>query len=38
MRKTLGVEKAIAAFRSSGSTAPAEVAKQLADWKSRLGV
>jgi argininosuccinate lyase len=33
----LGVKNAIAAFRSFGSTAPAEVAKQLQAWKSRFG-
>jgi argininosuccinate lyase len=32
----LGVDRAIAAFVSEGSTAPAEVAKQLAAWKKRL--
>jgi argininosuccinate lyase len=32
----LGVKNALAAFRSSGSTAPAEVDKQLAYWASRL--
>lgn len=32
----LGVRNALAAFRSYGSTAPAEVAKQLAEWKARL--
>ena len=34
----LGVRNALAAFRSYGSTAPAEVKKQVAAWKSRLGV
>ncbi|HVL14821.1 MAG TPA: argininosuccinate lyase [Gemmata sp.] len=38
LRAALGVANALAAFKSYGSTAPAEVAKQLADWKSRLGV
>jgi argininosuccinate lyase len=33
----LGVEAAVAAFCSYGSTAPAEVRKQLAIWKERLG-
>ena len=32
----LGVSNAVAAFRSYGSTAPAEVEKQLRDWKARL--
>jgi len=32
----LGVKNALAAFRSSGSTAPAEVAKQLSFWDQRL--
>ncbi len=32
----LGVENALRAFRSYGSTAPAEVARQLALWQSRL--
>lgn len=32
----LGVANALAAFRSYGSTAPAEVEKQLEAWKSRL--
>ena len=35
-RKVLGVENAIKAFRSYGSTAPAEVEKQLARWKFLL--
>jgi hypothetical protein len=30
------VEKAIAAFKSYGSTAPAEVRKQIDEWKSRV--
>jgi argininosuccinate lyase len=38
LRATLGVGNAIAAFRSYGSTAPTEVAKQLKDWKRLLGV
>ncbi|MBA4065895.1 MAG: argininosuccinate lyase [Isosphaera sp.] len=38
LRQTLGVANALAAFRSYGSTAPAEVAKQVAAWKSRLGM
>jgi argininosuccinate lyase len=32
----LGVANALAAFRSAGSTAPTEVAKQLSIWKERL--
>ncbi|HEX5105454.1 MAG TPA: argininosuccinate lyase, partial [Pirellulaceae bacterium] len=32
----LGVEKAVAAFKSYGSTAPAEVRKQIDQWKARL--
>lgn len=32
----LGVRNALKAFQSYGSTAPAEVAKQLAAWKERL--
>ena len=31
-----GVPNALAAFQSYGSTAPAEVAQQLAEWKGRL--
>ncbi len=34
--KVLGVRPALAAFRSAGSTAPAEVARQLAFWRDRL--
>jgi argininosuccinate lyase len=34
--KVLGVNNALAAFRSVGSTAPAEVDKQVAEWKRRL--
>jgi argininosuccinate lyase len=34
--KVLGVANALAAFRSVGSTAPAEVERQLAAWKLRL--
>jgi argininosuccinate lyase len=34
--KVLGVRHALAAFRSAGSTAPAEVARQLAFWRDRL--
>ena len=35
--KVLGVANALQAFRSAGSTAPAEVAKQVARWKQLLG-
>jgi argininosuccinate lyase len=34
--KVLGVRNALAAFRSFGSTAPAEVERQLAAWRQRL--
>ena len=34
----LGVEKAVQAFVSHGSTAPSEVEKQVAHWKERLGL
>ncbi len=34
----LGVENAINAFRSYGSTAPAEVEKQLVQWRLRLQI
>ncbi len=34
----LGVDRAIAAFVSYGSTAPAEVAKQVARWKQKLSM
>ncbi|QDV36620.1 argininosuccinate lyase [Tautonia plasticadhaerens] len=33
---SLGVENAVKAFRSYGSTAPAEVDRQLTEWKGRL--
>jgi argininosuccinate lyase len=35
--QVLGVANALNAFRSAGSTAPAEVAKQLDVWRERLG-
>jgi argininosuccinate lyase len=35
-RNVLGVENAIRAFRSNGSTAPAEVKKQLEKWERSL--
>lgn len=34
--KVLGVSNALSAFRSSGSTAPAEVERQLQAWRERL--
>ena len=34
----LGVPSALAAFRSAGSTAPAEVEKQIARWRKQLNV
>jgi argininosuccinate lyase len=34
--QVLGVANALAAFRSAGSTAPAEVAKQVELWRQRL--
>ena len=34
--KVLGVSNALAAFRSAGSTAPAEVRRQLDAWRQRL--
>lgn len=37
VKASLGVSNALSAFKSYGSTAPAEVAKQLAEWKTRLG-
>jgi argininosuccinate lyase len=37
IRASLGVANAVAAFRTYGSTAPSEVAKQVAEWKKRLG-
>ena len=36
VRVVLGVANALAAFKSYGSTAPAEVEKQLREWKERL--
>jgi argininosuccinate lyase len=36
VRSVLGVANALAAFRSYGSTAPAEVEKQVAEWKERV--
>jgi argininosuccinate lyase len=37
VKEILGVANAVKAFRSYGSTAPAEVEKQLARWKALLG-
>ena len=34
--QVLGVANALAAFRSAGSTAPAEVERQIAFWQTRL--
>jgi argininosuccinate lyase len=34
--QVLGVAKALASFRSYGSTAPAEVERQMNEWKERL--
>ena len=36
LREVLGVDRAIARFQSYGSTAPAEVEKQVAAWKAKL--
>jgi argininosuccinate lyase len=36
--KVLGVANALKAFCSAGSTAPAEVSKQVAAWRQRLGL
>ena len=36
VRSVLGVENAVKAFQSYGSTAPAEVEKQLNQWIQRL--
>jgi argininosuccinate lyase len=38
VKNVLGVANAVRAFRSPGSTAPAEVEKQLLRWKKALGV
>jgi argininosuccinate lyase len=38
LRAALGAVNAIQAFRSYGSTAPAEVHRQLVEWKTRLGM
>ena len=34
--KVLGARNALAAFRSAGSTAPAEVERQMAFWREQL--
>ena len=36
-RTYLGVANALKSFRSVGSTAPAEVQRQLGAWQTRLG-
>lgn len=36
VRNVLGVPNALAAFRSTGSTAPAEVEAQIGEWQQRL--
>ncbi|MCI0642561.1 MAG: argininosuccinate lyase [Gemmataceae bacterium] len=36
VHKVLGVANALAAFKSAGSTAPAEVEKQIAQWRQKL--
>lgn len=38
VRNVLGVENAIRAFSSYGSSAPQEVARQVAHWKQKLGI
>ena len=38
LKDVLGVANAVKAFQTYGSTAPVEVAKQLAFWKRELGV
>jgi argininosuccinate lyase len=37
-RRVLGVANAVKAFRSHGSTAPAEVDKQIERWRCKLGL
>ena len=34
--EVLGVERAVAAMKSYGSTAPEQVRRQIEDWKGRL--
>ncbi|HEY7426513.1 MAG TPA: argininosuccinate lyase, partial [Gemmataceae bacterium] len=36
VKRVLGVGNAVAAFKSYGSTAPAEVERQLESWRTRL--
>jgi argininosuccinate lyase len=36
--EVLGVQRAVQAFRSYGSTAPAEVARQVARWREKVGI
>ena len=36
VKESLGVANALTAFKSYGSTAPAEVKRQLREWKERL--
>ena len=38
VKSVLGVDRAVAAFRSYGSTNPEEVRKQIDEWKQRLGL
>jgi argininosuccinate lyase len=38
VKSSLGVSNALDAFKSYGSTAPSEVAKQVSEWKTRLGM
>jgi argininosuccinate lyase len=38
VRDVLGAERAVAAFRSYGSTAPGQVARQVETWKKKLGI
>lgn len=37
VKRALGVQNAVRAFRSHGSTAPARVAEQVKAWRGRLG-
>src|SRR5690606_14854333 len=37
-KQVLGVGNALSAFRSFGSTAPLEVARQIDAWRKRLGL
>jgi argininosuccinate lyase len=38
VRNVLGVQNALQAFRSFGSTAPARVTEQVGEWKRRVGM